>query len=190
MGSAVETPTTQHLSFTLAGEEYAVPLLRVKELVQYLPVTRLPNAAPAVRGVVNLRGRVVPVVDLAVQFGLRDTPITRFTCIVMLETDEAVVGVLADTVNDVLDLGAGDVEPPPAFGTSASAAYLVGMGKCGARLVLLLDVARVLSAAARGAPLTELTAAAAPEAEGAPAGDAPEADAAPAPKASGQAGAP
>ncbi len=140
----------QFLSFSLAGSDYAVPILQVKEILQFEPVTRVPSVPRSVRGVINLRGAVVPVVDLALKFGMAETPVTKLTCILIVEAslggERAVVGVMADAVSEVLELAAADVEPAPPFGTQVRVDYLTGMGKVGKGFVLLLDLDRVLSA--------------------------------------------
>ena len=139
----------QYLTFFIRGEEYAVGILRVKEIIEYEVVTRVPAVPPHVRGVINLRGAVLPVVDLAAKFGSPETDVTRTTCIVIVETqlrDEIVVaGVMTDAVSEVVDLGADQIEPPPPFGTGVRVDFLVGMGKLDGRLVLILDIDRVLS---------------------------------------------
>ena len=141
--------TMQYLSFQLAGEEFAFGILKVKEILEYDTITRVPNAPVAVRGVINLRGSVVPVVDLALQFGLTPTVITKRTCIVIVEARvdgvDLVMGVLADAVSQVIDLAPEAIEPPPAFGSRVSVEYLVGMGKLDDRkFVLILDIDRLL----------------------------------------------
>lgn len=138
----------QHLSFAIAGEQYAVPILQVKELIQYVPITRIPTLPPAIRGVVNLRGRVVPVVDLAVRFGLPESETTRWTCVVMVELmldgEQSVVGVLADAVNQVVDFAPDDIADPPMLGTRVHADFLVGLGTVDGKLVQILRVERLL----------------------------------------------
>jgi purine-binding chemotaxis protein CheW len=139
----------QYLGFSLAGETYAIELLRIREIIEHIPITRVPGMPPAVLGVINLRGRVVPVVDLAVKMGLGPRPITRWTCFVIVEVlldgERTSLGLLADSVSEVLDLGAEDIEPPPAFGTRAPVSYLRGLGRQEQRFILLLDLERVLS---------------------------------------------
>jgi len=143
--------TMQVLGFFLAGDECAVPILRVREIIEFDAVTRGPGTPPWVRGVMNLRGSVVPVIDLAVKFGLPPAAVTRRTCTVVVETDlegeRVVMGVLADSVSQVLDVAPGDVEPAPAFGTAVRVDYLLGLARVAGRFVLLLDIDRVLSAA-------------------------------------------
>lgn len=149
---------TQYLGFYIGGEEYAIGILRVKEILEYDTITRVPGTPVSLRGVINIRGSVVPVVDLAVKFGLPGSSVTKRTCIVVVEVEidgeRTVMGVMADSVSQVMDLGAGDIEPPPAFGTRVRLDYLLGMGKAGKKFILILDIDRVLSA-------TELEAAAA-----------------------------
>ena len=116
--------TTQYLGFFLGGEECAIGILRVREILEYGVVTRVPGTPPWVRGVMNLRGRVVPVIDLGVKFGAPESPVTRRTCIVVvevtLEGQKSVMGVVADAVRHVFELAAGEIEPPPVFGTCGS----------------------------------------------------------------------
>ena len=162
------TVSTQYLGFHLAGEECAVSILRVREIIEYEAVTRVPGTPPWVRGVMNLRGSVVPVIDLSVKLGLPESPLTKRTCIVVsevnLDGERVVMGIVADAVTQVLELGAAEIEPPPAFGTAVRVDYLLGLGRLRDRFVLLLDIDRVLSA-------TELLRAAALEAPGAAPGD-------------------
>ena len=140
---------TQYLSFQVAGESYAVGVLQAREIIEYPTVTRVPHAPPAVRGVINLRGSVVPVVDLAVKFGLPPSPVDRRTCVVIvecqLEGEPMVIGVIADAVNQVLDLAPEDIEPPPSFGTRVRTEFLRGMGKLERGFVLLLQMDLLLS---------------------------------------------
>ena len=139
----------QYLTFFIRSEEYAVGILRVKEILEYEAVTRVPRMPSHVRGVINLRGAVLPVIDLAAKFGHPETEPTRTTCIVVVETkvegEMLVIGVLADSVSQVIDLAAEQIEPPPSFGTSVRLDFLTGMGKPDGRLVLLLDLDRILS---------------------------------------------
>jgi len=141
----------QYLTFFLAHEEYAVNIQKVKEIIEYSSVTKVPKVPRWIRGVINLRGNVVPVVDLAVRFGLDERPITKTTCIVIVEvqqeSENTVMGVIADAVNQVIELNPDDIEEPPAFGTRVRLEYLAGMGKLGKKFALILNIDRVLSAA-------------------------------------------
>lgn len=148
--SATSQVRSQYLSFVLCGEEYAVNILRVREIIEYDTLTRVPGMPACVRGVINLRGRVVPVVDLAARFGLTESGTTRRSCIVMVELtdgDESVViGIITDAVSQVLDLADSELEPPPSFGTRISAEFISGMAQMGKKFVILLDMDRALNA--------------------------------------------
>jgi len=149
-GLAEEAAPAQYLTFKIAGETYAVGILRVREILQYDTVTKVPSTPRSIRGVMNLRGSVVPVVDLAVKFGLPESPLTARTCVVILEVENdgerMVMGVMADSVSEVIELRAGDIEPPPPFGAKVKVDYLVGMGQADKTFLLVLDIDRVLSA--------------------------------------------
>jgi purine-binding chemotaxis protein CheW len=170
--------STQYLSFLLGGEAYAIGILRVREILEHQPATRVPQTPPSIRGVINLRGKVIPIVDLALKFGLPPTQTTRWTCIIVVETsiggETAVMGVLADSVSEVIDLNPGDIEVPPTFGTHVKVDYLRGMGRTGQKFVLLLDIDRVLSAeeamVGNSVPASAVPAAVAPAAPQAPSG--------------------
>jgi purine-binding chemotaxis protein CheW len=141
----------QYLTFFLADEEYAINIQRVKEIIEYTTVTKVPKVPGWIRGVINLRGNVVPVVDLAVRFGLEERPVTKTTCIVIVEVEPdcegTVMGVIADAVNQVIDLAPEDIEEPPAFGLRVRLEYLFGMGKLGKKFALILNIDSVLSTA-------------------------------------------
>jgi purine-binding chemotaxis protein CheW len=136
----------QFLTFRLGQEQLAIDLLRVRQIIEYLPPTRVPHLPEAVRGVINLRGTVLPVIDLASRFGLPPQPVTRRTCIVVTETRSAgLLGVIADQVLTALELQPADVVPAPEFGTLVKAEWLVGLARIDDRFVLLLDAEKVLA---------------------------------------------
>ena len=139
----------QYLTFFLAGEEYAITILQVTDIIECGAVTRVPGTPPWIRGVHNLRGTVVPVIDLAIKFGLPATEITRRTCIVIVELradDETLImGVMADSVHQVVDFTAEQIQPPPAFGPRVHVDCLLGMADSNGKFVLLLDIDRVFS---------------------------------------------
>lgn len=140
----------QYLTFFVAGEEYAVNILKVKEIIEYDTVTTVPNTASWIRGVTNLRGNVVPVIDLAVKFGLPASKTSKLSCIVITEVsyegDKLTMGVMADSVNQVLDFSENEIETPPPFGTRVRIEFLQGMGRVGKKFCLILDIDKVLSA--------------------------------------------
>ncbi|MBZ5526734.1 MAG: chemotaxis protein CheW [Acidobacteriia bacterium] len=138
----------QYLTFLLAGEEYAINILQVKEIIEYDTVTTVPKTPKWIRGVINLRGSVVPVVDLGIKFGMEERAVTKTSCIVIIETrfegQGAVIGIVADAVSQVMDLAATDIRAVPEFGTQVKVDYLLGMAQVGKKFALLLDVDKVL----------------------------------------------
>ena len=139
----------QYLTFLLAGEEYAISILQVKEIIDYDTVTTVPKTPKWIRGVINLRGSVVPVVDLGVKFGMEERAVTKTSCIVIIETQfegqNATIGIVADAVSQVMDLAADDIRAVPEFGTRIKVDYLLGMAQLGKKFALLLNVDKVLS---------------------------------------------
>lgn len=139
----------QYLTFMLAGEVFAIGILAIKEIIEYRNVTEVPMMPESVRGVINLRGAVVPVMDLQARFGRAPSPISKRTCIVIVEVvtenDRQVVGVVVDAVNEVLDINPAEIEPPPSFGTKIRTDFILGMGKVKDAFIILLDVNRVFS---------------------------------------------
>lgn len=139
----------QYLTFMLGGEVFAIGILHIKEIIEYGHLTGVPMMPEFIRGVINLRGAVVPVVDLASRFGGKASQITRRSCIVILELtcdEEAqVIGVVVDAVNEVLEIAASEIEPPPTFGTRIRTDFIQGMGKVQERFVIILNVNNVLS---------------------------------------------
>ncbi|HEY0817379.1 MAG TPA: chemotaxis protein CheW [Rhizobacter sp.] len=139
----------QYLTFMLGGEAYAIGILAIKEIIEYHELTEVPMMPACVRGVINLRGAVVPVVDLQARFGRKAGEVTKRTCIVIVEVaahgERQVIGVVVDAVNEVLDIEASAIEPAPSFGARIRADFIHGMGKVRGKFVILLDVDRVLS---------------------------------------------
>jgi purine-binding chemotaxis protein CheW len=147
---AAPKAVVQYLTFYTAGEEYAVTIGKVKEIVKYEAVTVVPNTPPWISGVTNLRGTVVPVVDLAVKFGLTRSGVSKLSCIIITEVlfqgETLTMGVLADSVCQVVELTDDDIEETPPFGTRVKTEYLIGMGPLGKKFCLILDIDKVLSA--------------------------------------------
>jgi purine-binding chemotaxis protein CheW len=139
----------QYLTFLLGGEAFGIGIMAVKEIIEFGSVTDVPMMPAAIRGVINLRGAVVPVMDLAARFGRAPTVAGKRTCIVIVELaaqDGAqVTGIVVDAVSAVLDIPASDVEPAPSFGTRIRGDFIAGMGKVNGKFVILLDVAQVLA---------------------------------------------
>ena len=139
----------QYLTFALAGEMYAVGILNVKEIIEYGSLTEIPMMPPFIRGVINLRGAVVPVIDLAARFGGKNSAVQRRTCIVIVEMQQADskhdLGIMVDAVSEVLEIPGTEIEPPPTFGAKIRADFIAGMGKVNNKFVIILDIMRVLS---------------------------------------------
>ena len=146
----VDAPDVQqYLTFALGSEMFAVGTLSVKEIIEYGQMTVVPMMPGFIRGVINLRGAVVPVIDLAARFGRSETTITRRTCIVIVEVPnedgKQDIGVVVDAVSAVLEIAPADIEPVPAFGARIRSDFIAGMGKVAGRFVILLEVGKVLS---------------------------------------------
>lgn len=141
--------THQYLTFTLGGEMFAVGILNVKEIIEYGNLTEIPMMPAFIRGVINLRGAVVPVVDLAARFGGKVSDVQRRTCIVIVEITQDDtrhdIGIMVDAVSEVLEIQAADIEPPPSFGAKIRADFIAGMGKVAGKFVIILQIERVLS---------------------------------------------
>ncbi len=139
----------QYLTFVLGGEMFAIGILCVKEIIEYGDLTVVPMMPECIRGVINLRGAVVPVVDLACRFGRRSTDLTRRTCIVIVEVEgegeRQDIGVIVDAVSEVLEIQASQIEPAPAFGARIRTDFIHGMGKLDGKFVIILNVNKVLS---------------------------------------------
>ncbi len=138
-----------YLTFSLAEEMYGVQILSVQEIIQMAPITAVPRTPEFVRGVINLRGKVIPVIDLRRKFGMESVEDTEETCTVVVEVhtnDQAItIGVVVDNVNEVIDVAVDQVEPPPTFGSAVDTEFIHGMGKVDDKVVMLLDIRRVLA---------------------------------------------
>ena len=143
--TALSNGSQQYLTFDLAKEHYGVDILKVQEIKGYTAVTRIPNTPEYLKGVLNLRGTIVPIVDLRLKFGMGATEPTSFTVIVVVNVRERVMGFLVDGVSDVLEFASKDVQPPPELGNKVDITFVSGIGNCNDHLVTLLDVDRVLS---------------------------------------------
>ena len=135
----------KYLTFFLAGEEYGLEILKVQEIIGMMDVTPVPGSPMHVRGVINLRGKVIPVVDLRLRFGMEAAETTAETCIIVVQTNRVQTGIVVDQVSEVSNIGAGDVEDAPTFGSDVQTDYLLGIGKAEGRVRLLLDIDRVLA---------------------------------------------
>ena len=149
--AATETTSSQYLTFSLGKEMFAVEILNVKEIIEYGNLTEIPMMPTFIRGVINLRGSVVPVIDLSARFGGKASIIGKRTCIVILEVSDQDssshdVGIVVDAVSEVLDIPANEIEPAPSFGAKIRADFILGMGKVMGKFVILLNIDKILSA--------------------------------------------
>ncbi|MBF0558964.1 MAG: chemotaxis protein CheW [Nitrospirae bacterium] len=142
--------TTQYLTFKLEDEVFALDISKVREVLDFATVTKVPRTPEFMRGVINLRGSVVPVVDMRLKFGMSKTEKTVNTCIIIVEIsiegESAILGALADSVQEVIDLEPAQIEPPPRIGTKLKTEFIRGMGKRNDQFVILLDIDKIFSA--------------------------------------------
>jgi purine-binding chemotaxis protein CheW len=140
----------QYLTFTLDNEQYAIGVSKVREVLEHTKITKLPRTAEFMKGIINLRGAGVPVIDLRLKFGLAETPITKDTSIIVMDVEsqegKVVVGALADAVHEVVDIEEDAIEPAPRFGTRLSAEFIKGVGKRDDSFIILLDIDKIFNA--------------------------------------------
>lgn len=136
---------SQYLTFVLGEELYGVDILRVQEIKGYTSVTRIPNTPPYIKGVLNLRGTIVPIVDLRTKFGMEAAASTMFTVVIVVTVRDRVMGFVVDSVSDVLTINNTEVQPPPEFGARVDVQFLNGIGQCGDKLIALLNLDRLLN---------------------------------------------
>ncbi len=141
----------KYLTFSLGEEEYGLEILKVQEIIQMQKVTKVPKAPDFVRGVINLRGKVIPVIELRNKFGMESVEDTEKTCIIVVLIQQAgdnavIMGISIDAVKEVMDVGAGEIEETPSFSASSETDFIMGVGKVGETVKMLLDIDKVLSA--------------------------------------------
>lgn len=150
MSTQVATETSQYLSFKLDGEIYAMDINNVREVLDLTQITKVPRMPDFMRGVINLRGGVVPVVDLRLKFGLQETEIGVDTCIIIIEVslegEETILGIMVDSVQEVMSLESDQIEPPPKIGTRLKTEFIRGMGKKDNDFIIILESKKVFSA--------------------------------------------
>lgn len=148
-GSAWEADSRERggkfLTFSLADQEYGIAILKVQEIIGMMPITRVPRTPDFIRGIINLRGKVVPIVDLRLKFGMEAKAQTEETCMIVVRTGGIEMGVIVDRVSEVLDVPEDEIENAPSFGVAVDTNFILGIGKTAGRINLLLDIDRVLS---------------------------------------------
>ncbi len=144
-GVSEEIEGGKFLSFQLLGEEYALNAMKVREILGIIGITPVPQTPDFVKGVVNLRGKVIPVIDLRIRLGLPEASYTEETCIIVVEVRGVHMGIIIDTVLEVLDIESNEIDPPPSFGVKVDTDYIYGMGMIGDKAKILLDIDKVLT---------------------------------------------
>lgn len=134
----------KYLTFRLADEEYGLEILKVREIIGIMDVTAIPQMPAYIKGVVNLRGKVIPVIDLRLKFGLEPMPYTEETCIIVVDVG-TLTGIIVDSVQEVLDIDGNQIDPPPPLGSSVDTSFVLGMGKIKDDVKILLDIDKVLT---------------------------------------------
>jgi len=153
MDQAVKVMTDRegkYLTFSMADEEYGIVILKIKEIIGMMPITTVPQTPEFVKGVINLRGKVIPILDLRLRFGMESIDYTERTCIIVVEIEgdsgSVMIGIVVDAVSEVLNIKGEDIEDTPTFGTKLNTDYILGMAKMEGGVKILLDISRVLSA--------------------------------------------
>ncbi len=142
-----KTGGDQFVAFILDEEEYGIEILRVQEIIGYQGFTRIPNVPHYIKGVLNLRGSVIPVIDLRLKLGMSEKPYDTFTVILILEVQEHIIGAIVDAVSDVISLSEAEIQPAPDFSSQVQVDFIEGMGRKDDKLIILLDIKRVLGTA-------------------------------------------
>lgn len=143
--AAIATTPNEFLTFTLGQEEYGVDILKVQEIRGYDTVTRIPESPDFIKGVINLRGTIVPVVDMRLKFRLASAEYNEFTVMIILNIARRVVGMVVDGVSDVMQLNPEQIRPAPEFGASVNTRFITGIGALDARMLILIDIEKLMS---------------------------------------------
>ncbi len=149
-GLEADTDTSEFLTFALGEEEYGVDILKVQEIRGYDAVTRLPDAPDYIKGVINLRGTIVPVIDMRLKFRLATADYTSVTVMVVLNVSDRIVGIVVDSVSDVIRLGSNQIRPVPELGATIDRQFLTGIGTLDERMLILLDIERLMTSSEMG----------------------------------------
>ncbi len=148
--AAADTSAQEFLAFTLGQEEYGIEILKVQELRGYEPVTQIANTPAFIKGVVNLRGIIVPIIDMRIKFNLGEPTYDTLTVVIILNIVGRVMGMVVDSVSDVVTLMADQIKPPPSMGTVFNTEYLIGLGTIDERMLILIDINKLMSGSEMG----------------------------------------
>ena len=137
--------THEYLTFILGDEHYGLDIMKVREIRGYEPVTKIANAPPFIKGVLNLRGDIVPIVDLRLKFAVGEASYNEFTIVIMLHINDRIVGIVVDAVSDVINMKASEIKPPPEFGVAFDSQYLYGLAPVNEQMIILLNIEKLIS---------------------------------------------
>ncbi len=135
----------KYLTFVLGNEEYGIEILRVREIIGLMDITTVPQTPEYMKGVINLRGKVIPVIDLRLKFSMQEESHTKETCIIVVEVNNTSIGLIVDSVSEVADISNGEIEEAPDFGQGIDTNFITGLGKVNEKIIILLDIEGVLS---------------------------------------------
>jgi len=135
----------QFLTFALNSEEYGIEILRTREIIGVMDITTVPQTPDFMKGVINLRGKVIPVIDLRLKFSMQEEEYTQETCVIVVEANNSQVGIIVDSVSEVLNIKNGEIEDTPSFGQGIDTDFLMGLGKVNEKIIILLDIEQILS---------------------------------------------
>jgi len=135
----------EYLTFVLAKEEYGIEILRVREIIGLMDITTVPQTPDYMKGVINLRGKVIPVIDLRLKFSMQEEVHTQETCVIVAEVNNTSIGIIVDSVSEVMNIKGGEIEETPSFGQGIDTDFIMGMGKVKEKIIILLDIEEVLS---------------------------------------------
>ncbi len=140
-----EVTEGKFLTFVLGNEEYGIEILRVREIIGLMDITTVPQTPDYMKGVINLRGKVIPVIDLRLKFSMQEEEHTQETCVIVAEVNNTSIGIIVDSVSEVLDIKSDEIEETPSFGQGIDTNFIMGMGKTREKIIILLDIEAVLS---------------------------------------------
>lgn len=141
-----KTMDGKYLTFVLGNEEYGIEILRVREIIGHMDITTVPQTPDYMKGVINLRGKVIPVIDLRLKFSMREEDHTQETCVIVVEVNSTSIGLIVDSVSEVSDISNEEIEDAPSFGQSIDTGFIMGLGKVKGKIIIMLDIGAVLSA--------------------------------------------
>lgn len=135
----------KYLTFVLGTEEYGIEILKVREIIGIMDITSVPQTPDYMKGVINLRGKVIPVIDLRLKFAMTEEEYTQETCTIVVEVNSSLIGIIVDTVSEVVDVGSEEIEETPQFGQGIDTDFITGLGKVNEKIIILLDIEKVMS---------------------------------------------